>query len=249
VVGILVVAVRDPVEPPAERRALSDFALTTPIEAILGHEFARPQLLREAMTHRSALRGRGRGKGSNERMEFVGDRVLGLLIAEWLAERYPGEQEGDLGRRLAVLVSQPVLAEVAEAIGLGEALAVAPGEAKAGVRRRATVLADALEAALGALYLDGGLDHARAFVRRAWDRVMARHETPPRDAKTMLQEWVQARGLGLPTYAVVSRVGPPHSPEFVVTAVAGGFTGSGTGGSKRAAEQLAAKDLLRVLGA
>src|SRR5262249_3698490 len=166
------------------------------------------------MTHRSAVqgRGRGRGKGSNERMEFVGDRVLGLLIAEWLAERYPGEQEGDLGRRLAVLVSQPVLAEVAETIGLGETLAVAPGEAKAGVRRRATVLADALEAALGALFLDGGLDRARAFVRRAWEQVMARHETPPRDAKTMLQEWVQARGLGLPSYAVVSRAGPPHAP-------------------------------------
>jgi ribonuclease III len=223
--------------------------LTTPIEAILGHDFVRPELLREAMTHRSAVRGRGRGKGSNERMEFVGDRVLGLLIAEWLAERFPREQEGDLGRRLAVLVSQPVLAEVADSIGLGEALAVAPGEAKAGVRRRATVLADALEAALGALYLDGGLEHARGFVRRAWHEVMVRHETPPRDAKTMLQEWVQARGLGLPDYAVASRVGPPHAPEFVVTVTAGGFTGSGTAGSKRAAEQLAAMDLLRMLGA
>ena len=118
------------------------------------------------MTHRSAVHGRGRlrgASGSNERMEFVGDRVLGLLIAEWLAERFPHEQEGDLGRRLAVLVSQPVLADVAETIGLGEALSVAPGEAKAGVRRRATVLADALEAALGALYLDGGLELARAF--------------------------------------------------------------------------------------
>ncbi len=201
------------------------------------------------MTHRSAVhgRGRGRGKGSNERMEFIGDRVLGLLIAEWLAERFPREQEGDLGRRLAVLVSQPVLAEVAEAIGLGEALSVSPGEAKAGVRRRATVLADALEAALGALYLDGGIDRARAFVRRAWDDVMNRLEKPPRDAKTMLQDWVQARGLGLPAYAVTSRVGPPHAPEFVVSVSAGGFTASGSAGSKRAAEQLAAKDLLRLL--
>ena len=151
--------------------SLSGPVLSTPIETILGHDFARPELLREAMTHRSAVHGRDRrrGKGSNERMEFVGDRVLGLLMAEWLAERFPREQEGDLGRRLAVLVSQPVLAEVAETIGLGEALSVAPGEAKAGVRRRATVLADALEAALGALYLDGGLEPARAFVRRAWE--------------------------------------------------------------------------------
>ncbi len=244
------VAVRNPLEPPGDGCALSASALTTPIETILGHDFARPELLREAMTHRSAVHGRGRrGKGSNERMEFIGDRVLGLLIAEWLAERFPHEQEGDLGRRLAVLVSQPVLAEVAEAIGLGEALSVAPGEAKAGVRRRATVLADALEAALGALYLDGGIAQARAFVRRAWDDVMTRLETPPKDAKTMLQEWVQARGLGLPEYVVESRVGPPHAPEFVVTVAAGGFTGSGTAGSKRAAEQLAAQELLRVLGA
>ena len=169
------VAVRDPLEPAGNGRSLSAPALSTSIETILGHDFARPELLREAMTHRSALHGRGRrrGKGSNERMEFVGDRVLGLLMAEWLAERFPREQEGDLGRRLAVLVSQPVLAEVAETIGLGEALSVAPGEAKAGVRRRATVLADALEAALGALYLDGGLERARAFVRRAWDGAMS----------------------------------------------------------------------------
>jgi len=247
-----VVAVRDPLEPAGDGRPLSASALSTPIETILGHAFVRPELLREAMTHRSAVHGRGRprGKGgSNERMEFVGDRVLGLLIAEWLAERFPREQEGDLGRRLAVLVSQPVLAEVAETIGLGGALSVAPGEAKAGVRRRATVLADALEAALGALYLDGGLDRAREFVRRAWDGVMTRLETPPRDAKTMLQEWVQARALGLPEYVVASRVGPPHAPEFVVTVAAGGFIGSGTAGTKRAAEQLAAQDLLRVLGA
>jgi dsRNA-specific ribonuclease len=108
--------------------------------------------------------------------DVVGDRVLGLLMAEWLAERFPREQEGDLGRRLALLVSQPVLAAVAEEIGLGEALSVAPGEVKAGVRRRATVLADALEAALGALYLDGGLERAREFVQRAWDGVMTRLE-------------------------------------------------------------------------
>ena len=245
------VAVRDPLESPGNGHSLSASALSTSIETILGHDFARPELLREAMTHRSALHGRDRrrGKGSNERMEFVGDRVLGLLMAEWLAERYPREQEGDLGRRLAVLVSQSVLAEVAETIGLGEALSVAPGEAKAGVRRRSTVLADALEAALGALYLDGGLERARAFVRHAWEGAMSRLETPPKDAKTTLQEWVQARGLGLPTYVVASRVGPPHAPEFVVTVSAGEFTGSGRGASKRAAEQLAAKDLLRVLGA
>jgi ribonuclease III len=245
-----VVAVRDPVVATRQDHSLSTPVAASPLEAILGHSFARPELLREALTHRSAVHGRGRrGRGSNERMEFIGDRVLGLLIAEWLAERFPHEQEGDLGRRLALLVSQPVLAEVADAIGLGEALAVSPGEAKAGVRRRATVLADALEAALGALYLDGELERARPFVRRAWEAVMNRQAEPPKDAKTRLQEWVQKRGLGLPEYAVMSRVGPPHAPEFVVTVAAGGFTGTGTAGSKRAAEQLAADNLLVALDA
>jgi len=245
-----VVAVRDPLVASRQDHSLNTPDPTGSLEAILGHAFARPELLREALTHRSAVNGRGRrGRGSNERMEFVGDRVLGLLIAEWLAERFPHEQEGDLGRRLALLVSQPVLAEVAEAIGLGEALSVSPGEAKAGVRRRATVLADALEAALGALYLDGGLERARDFVRSAWETVMSRQEEPPKDAKTRLQEWVQKRGLGLPEYDVMSRAGPPHAPEFVVTVAAGGFAGTGSAGSKRAAEQLAAAELLRMLGA
>src|SRR3984885_9919011 len=114
-------------------------------EAILGHVFQRPELLAEALTHRSAAQGKGLGKGrsraSNERLEFIGDRVLGLTIAEWLAERFPREQEGELGRRLAYLVSQPVLASVAETVGLAAALSVSPGEAKAGVAKRATVLA------------------------------------------------------------------------------------------------------------
>jgi ribonuclease-3 len=219
--------------------------LTTPFEELLGHDFQRPELLREALTHRSALLGHGRRKGSNERLEFVGDRVLGLAMAEWLAERFPHEQEGDLGRRLAYLVSQPVLARVADAVGLGAALSVAPGEAKAGVKLRATVLADALEAALGALYLDGGLAVARAFVRRAWCDAMTVQVDPPKDAKTTLQEWAQKRGKELPEYVVTNRFGPPHAPEFVVTVSVGEACGTGTAGSKRAAEQLAAEALLR----
>ncbi len=219
------------------------------IESILGHSFARPDLLREAMTHRSATRPGARGRGSNERLEFIGDRVLGLLMAEWLIERFPAEQEGELGRRLAHLVSQPVLAEVCEAVGLPAVLSVSPGEARAGVRARATVLADALEAALGALYLDGGLGCARDFVRRAWDAVMQAQADPPKDAKTALQEWVQARGLGLPLYEVTGRSGPPHAPLFEVTVSAGAFSGTGSAGNKRAAEQLAAEALLRVVAA
>jgi ribonuclease-3 len=228
--------------------------LTLPIETILGHQFARPALLREALTHRSAAPRAGKrrrpddakhGAGSNERLEFVGDRVLGLLMAEWLAERFPTEQEGALGRRLGYLVSQPVLAEVAGAIGLDDALDVSPGEAKAGVKKRATVLADALEAALGAVYLDGGLAPARAFVRRAWEAAMTAQAEPPKDAKSALQEWAQTRGPDLPVYALTGRSGPPHAPEFTVSVAAGGATGTGTAASKRAAETAAAADLLR----
>lgn len=212
------------------------------IEAVLGHRFARPDLPREAMTHRSAA-GKG-SKSSNERLEFIGDRVLGLIMAEWLAERFPREQEGELGRRLAYLVSQPVLAAIAEEIGLADVLSVSSGEAKAGVKQRATVLADALEAALGALYLDGGLDPARALIHRGWGRIMVEQAAPPKDAKSALQEWAHKRTRGMPVYAIANREGPPHAPEFTVKVTVGDFSGVGVGGSKQAAEQAAAAALL-----
>src|ERR1700712_64808 len=127
-------------------------------EAILGHTFKRPALLKEALTHSSVVHRQGRKQGSNERLEFIGDRVLGLIMAEWLAERFPHEQEGQLGPRLGHLVSPKVIAEIAERLGLPEMLWVAEGESRAGVRHRATVLADAMEALIGAMYLDAGLD-------------------------------------------------------------------------------------------
>jgi ribonuclease-3 len=237
----------------AEQPAGEGAGDTAAAEAILGHRFARPQLLAEALTHRSAVKGasltRGRtarsnGRGSNERLEFVGDRVLGLVMAEWLAERFPGEQEGQLGPRLAQLVSQPILAEIAEALGVPATLSVGVGETKAGVRRRATVLADAMEAAIGALYFDGGLDAARIFIRRAWGDSMVAQSAPPKDPKTGLQELLLGRGQGLPVYAMVSREGPPHDPVFVISVSGAGQTGTGRAGSKRVAERLAAEELL-----
>lgn len=210
---------------------------------LLGHRFARPELLREALTHRSAAL----GKGSNERLEFVGDRVLGLLIAEWLIERFPTEREGALGPRLAALVSQPVLAGIAEAQGLAQVLDVAPGEARAGVKHRATVLADAMEAVIGALFVDAGLAPARAFVRRAFEPVIADQLAPPKDPKAALQEWAQARGLDLPRYVVCERRGPPHEPVFAVAVTLAGATASGSAGTKREAERLAAAALLAQL--
>lgn len=243
-------AVRDPLVAPVHGHPLSE------AETLLGHAFARPALLREALTHRSAVParriGHGRsaratGAGSNERLEFIGDRVLGLLIAEWLAERFPEEQEGALGPRLAHLVSQPAIAAIAERLGLPALLDVAAGEARAGVRKRATVLADATEALIGALYLDAGLDAARAFVRRAWADAVADMAAPPKDPKTALQEWVLARGLPLPQYDQLSREGPPHDPVFVIVVTAAGAHGQGRAGSKRAAERLAAEALLAQL--
>jgi ribonuclease-3 len=221
--------------------------MTTRYQTALAHNFERPDLLREALTHRSALRPNARGVGSNERLEFIGDRVLGLLIAEWLIERFPGEREGDLGRRLSHLVSQPVLAKIAEDIGLDEALEVSPGEARAGVRQRATVLSDALEATLGALFLDGGINVARRFLRAAWRDAIAEQRDPPKDAKTRLQEWALAAGLTLPAYAVADRSGPSHDPRFTISVTVGGHVARGEAGSKRAAEQRAAETLLRLV--
>ncbi|OAG76247.1 Ribonuclease III [Acetobacter malorum] len=186
--------------------------------------------------------------GSNERLEFIGDRVLGLLMAEWLLERYPAEQEGALGSRLAHLVSRTSLAEIAERIDLPASLAVATHEARAGVQSTANVVADALEAVLGAVFLDGGLDPARNIVRTVWKPLLDAQARPPKDPKTALQEWVLGRGQSLPVYKTIGADGPSHAPLFVVQVTAGGLSGEGRAGNKRAAESAAAADLLEQLG-
>ena len=248
-------AVRDPLDPAAARHQLTAEARRLAAEAILGHRFARPSLLDEALTHRSAAYGdrnrrqsERRGIGSNERLEFVGDRVLGLAVAEWLIERFPEEQEGELGRRYSHLVSRPVLAEIARRLGMAAVLAIAPNEARAGVATLANTLADAVEAAIGALYLDAGLDAPRRFVRAAWAEAVEQQVRPPKDPKTSLQEHLMGRGQPLPTYAVTAQSGPSHQPSFTVTVSAGAMAGEGTAGSKRDAERLAAADLLAKLG-
>ena len=227
------------------------------IDTAFGYGFRRPQLLHEALTHRSAAQGRlQRGQragarhasqGSNERLEFIGDRVLGLIVAEWLIERFPHEQEGALARRHAHLVARPLLAEIGERLGLANLLSVAPNEARAGVKLLPTVLADAMEAVIGAVYLDGGLEPARDHVRRAWTSAMEAQIDPPIDPKTALQEWLGARGRPLPVYFVASQDGPPHAPRFVVTVEGSGKTGTGAAGSKQAAERAAAAALMEVL--
>jgi ribonuclease-3 len=216
--------------------------------ARLGHRFARPQLLEQALTHRSAADPKRAQLDSNERLEFLGDRVLALLMAEWLSERFPEEREGDLGKRLGMLVARDSLAKVAESLGLRGMLRVPESEGRSGLRERANVQADAVEALLGALYLDGGLEPARALVRREWERLMGADHRPPVSAKSRLQEWTLGRGLGLPEYRLVSTSGPSHQPFFVVSVTAAGREAEGMGESKRIAEQAAAESWLAGLG-
>lgn len=220
-------------------------ATATDIETLaarLGHGFARPALLTEALTHLSATE---RRSAAYERLEFLGDRVLGLIIAETLLERFPKEREGDIAKRHVALVRREALAQVARTIRLGEHLKLSRSEADAGGRDNDALLADAMEAVIAALYLDGGLEAARRFVLRAWEAQLAVSGRPPQDAKTGLQEWAQGRGLPLPAYREVGREGPAHQPVFTVeVTVSGQDPAEGTGPSKRVAEQEAAQALL-----
>lgn len=213
--------------------------------AFLGHHFHQEALLAEALTHRSAAG--AKGVGSNERLEFIGDRVLGLVIAEWLIERFPDEQEGKLGPRLAALVSKPALATIAEFNNVGAMLSVAPGEAKRGVSTQANVLADAMEAMIGALYLDAGLEGVRQFIRRVFAGAVQDQAAPPKDPKTALQEWALKRALPLPLYEILERSGPSHAPQFVVRVSVGEVSATASAGAKRVAEQKAAENLLGTL--
>jgi len=217
-----------------------------PLFEALGHRFAAPHTLTEALTHPSASPRRGGPRHSYERLEFLGDRVLGLVMAELLWSRFPGETEGELSRRHASLVRREALVAVARAIDLGRFVIVGPGEA--GARDNDSVLADACEAVIAALYLDGGLAAAQAFVRRQWEPMLAAAVEPPRDAKTALQEWALGRGRGLPVYETVSAEGPAHQRIFTVTArIEGSEAASASGSSKRAAETAAAAELLSRL--
>jgi ribonuclease III len=224
---------------------------------IIGYEFARRELFEEALTHPSALvperrrhRRRTPVKRGYERLEFLGDRVLGLVVADYLWRRFEREPEGDLTRRYTHLVRREALARVAETIGLGRYVVLSRAEAAAGAAGNPGILADACEALIGAIYLDGGFEAASAFVQRFWEPLIEEMEEPPRDPKTALQEWVQARGLALPAYELVATSGPHHAPLFTVLAsVAGGNRASATASSKRLAEARAAAMLLDRLAA
>lgn len=214
-------------------------------EKRLGHRFADPALLVQALTHPSIG---SPSRPDNQRLEFLGDRVLGLAIADALLAADPDATEGTLAPRLNALVRRETCAEVALSIGLGEVLRLGRSETMSGGRRKTALLADGIEAVLAAVYRDAGFDAARNVVLAHWHDRIGQVAEDARDAKTALQEWAQAKGLVPPDYVELSRTGPDHAPEFTIEArLSDGRSAVATAGSKRAAEQAAARALLARL--
>ncbi len=230
---------------PAQRRRKR---AATDLETRIGYRFTDAAMLESALTHISALKG-GNRANSYQRLEFLGDHVLGLVISDMLYRTFPKADEGELSRRLADLVRKETCADIARAIDLGAAIRVGSSEANAGARSRPAILADVCEALIGAVYLDGGYKAAEALVERLWQVRLKATAQPLRDPKTVLQEWAQARGLPTPIYREVARSGPDHNPEFRVAVQLPSFApADGVARSKRAAEQDAAAAMLARAG-
>ncbi len=227
-------------KPPRRRRRAPDG-----FEARIGYKFKNQALLEQALTHISALSGPRNRAGSYQRLEFLGDHVLGLVISDMLFRAFPRADEGEMSRRLADLVRKEACADVARAIDLGAAIRLGASESNSGGRGRTAILADVCEALIGAIYVDGGYPAASEMIERLWDERMRTPARPLRDAKTILQEWAQASGLPTPAYREVERRGPDHNPEFRVTVeLPNRAPAEGVGRSKRAAEQAAAAAML-----
>jgi ribonuclease III len=217
----------------------------TVLEERIGYHFTDASQLENALTHISALRGARNRAGSYQRLEFLGDHVLGLVISDMLYRAFPKADEGELSRRLADLVRKETCTDIARSIDLGTAIRVGSSEANAGARTRPAILADVCEAVVGAVYLDGGYKAAEQLVERLWEVRLRATAQPLRDPKTVLQEWAQGRGLPTPAYREIARSGPDHNPEFRVAVQLPAFApAEGLGPSKRAAEQAAAAAML-----
>ena len=215
------------------------------LEARIGYAFADKAILERALTHVSATSPKQGRVGSYQRLEFLGDHVLGLAVSDMLFRAFPKGDEGELSRRLADLVRRETCADVARAIDLGAELRLGNSESNAGGRRRTAMLADVCEALIGAVFVDGGYSAAAAMIEHLWRERMLAPPRPLRDPKTMLQEWAQGRGLATPAYREIERTGPHHNPVFrVAVDVAQRQPAEGVGSSKRAAEQAAAAAML-----
>ena len=210
------------------------------LQSTLGSAAIDPALLAEALTHPSLA-------GANyQRLEFLGDRVLGCVMADWLMARHPREAEGQLAKRFADLVCTESCAAVARRIGLARWIRLAPSAASSGVQHMDNVLADVCEALIGALYRSGGLEAARAFIHAHWSDLIAEAREAPQHPKSLLQEWAQGRALPIPAYVVTAREGPDHAPDFTVAVHVQGFPPvSASGASKQEAERAAATAFLQ----
>ena len=219
------------------------------LETRLGYKFKTQELLQRALTH-SSYKGSTKNSGDNERLEFIGDRVLGLAIAELLQSTFPKANEGELARRYNRLVRGETCASIGRDLELGPFLILSESEAVSGGRDKETILADAVEAILGAVFLDQGFEKARTVVRHLWEPLTEQHTRPATaDPKSALQEWAQGKGLSLPSYVEVARSGPDHAPLFTTEVrIPGCDPARGEGASKRAAEQAAASALLNREG-
>jgi ribonuclease-3 len=220
------------------------------LEERLGYRFADRGQLLHALTHVSAASGPDPRSESYQRLEFLGDHVLGLVVSDMLYRAFPKAEEGELSRRLADLVRQETCADIARDVDLGAHLRLGAGEQSAGGRTKTAILGDACEAVIGAVFLDGGYGPAARLIEGLWHPRMMAPRRPLRDAKTALQEWAQGQGLKPPVYEEVERTGPDHAPSFRVRVSVGGFPPQdGAGRSKRIAEQMAAEALLVRQGA
>jgi ribonuclease III len=218
------------------------------VEAKIGHVFRDRDLLVQALTHISAVTSERR-TGSYQRLEFLGDRVLGLVVSAMIYASFPSADEGDMSRRLAALVRRETCADMARAWDLGSAVRLGESEAKSGGRNKPAILADICEAVIGAVFLDGGYPAAEAVILSAWEPLMHRPARPLQDAKTALQEWAQSLGKPAPVYRETGRRGPAHRPEFTVGVdIEGVGTAEGVGTSKRIAEQVAAESFMKKHG-
>jgi len=223
---------------------------TAEVQDRIGHRFRDRSLLQRALTHASVLDGRSDPADADyERLEFLGDRVLSLVIAELLFTTFPRASEGELHRRHSALVRKETCADVAIAAGLDRAMRLGASELLSGGRTKGTILGDVCEAVIGALYLDGGMEPARRFIDSHWRSRLSGATRAPRDAKTTLQEWAQGRGMPTPTYSIDGQHGPQHAPRFTVSVVIAGVApGQGEGNSRREAEQAAAAAVLEREG-
>ena len=214
------------------------------LEAKIGYTFKDRNLVDRAMTHASAISEK-KARFSYERLEFLGDRVLGLVIADSLFQKFEGEPEGGLAPRLNALVNREACAEASLRLGLDEFLILDQAEEKAGGRKKASILSDICESLLGAVYLDGGLKPARDVIEKAWAPMLKGLGKRPKDPKSVLQEWAQGSGLETPTYEIVGRVGPDHAPEFAARVHVGEFDPvEGRGSTKQEAQREAARRML-----